>query len=221
MIPKFQNKESQEISQSPTLILQNEGNHVPEQRLHCSTSVGNGPPHLVLPQKHLSLVIHCSSPLNSIDFNFFTPVVLNFSSWNRIFLLAFSLGISRLIFPSIYFLFVFSLEYNCFTMLCQFLLYNSVNQLNVKIYLLPLEPPCHFPPIPPVQVITEHHLELPVLHSSFPLGICFTHGTVFMSVLFFQLIPPSPSPAVSTSSFSMSASLFLPCNWDHQYHFSR
>ena len=130
--------------------------------------------------------------LMPIDFNFFTPVVLNFSSWNRIFLLAFSLGISRLIFPSIYFLFVFSLEYNCFTMLCQFLLYNSVNQLNVKIYLLPLEPPCHFPPLPPLQVITEHHLELPVLHSSFPLGICFTCDSVCVSMLLSRFVLPSP-----------------------------
>ena len=36
-----------------------------------------------------------------------------------------------------------------------------------------------------------------------------------------QFIPSSPSPAVSTSLFSMSASLFLPCRQVHQYHFSR
>ena len=33
------------------------------------------------------------------------------------------------------------LEYNCFTMLCQFLLYSEVNQLYVYIYSVPLEPP--------------------------------------------------------------------------------
>ena len=33
------------------------------------------------------------------------------------------------------------LEYNCFKMLCQFLLYNEVNQLYVYIYSVPLEPP--------------------------------------------------------------------------------
>ena len=31
-------------------------------------------------------------------------------------------------------------------------------------------------PIPSLQVITEHWDELPVLHSSFPLAVCFTRG---------------------------------------------
>ena len=44
---------------------------------------------------------------------------------------------------------VFQLDYYCFIMLCQFLLYNNVNQLYVYIYLLPLEPPCHTPPSHP------------------------------------------------------------------------
>ena len=35
-------------------------------------------------------------------------------------------------------LYFFKLEYNCFTMLCQSLLYNKVNQLSVYIYLLPV-----------------------------------------------------------------------------------
>ena len=47
------------------------------------------------------------------------------------------------------------LEYNCFTMLCQFLLYNKVNQLYVYIY--PHIPSfLHIPPtllIPPLQVV--------------------------------------------------------------------
>ena len=46
-------------------------------------------------------------------------------------------------------------------------------------------------------------------------------GSVYMSVLLSQFIPPSPSPAGSTSPLSMSASLFLPCKQDHQYHFSK
>ena len=37
----------------------------------------------------------------------------------------------------------FLLEYNCFTMLCQFLLYNKLNQLYVCIYSYPLESPSH------------------------------------------------------------------------------
>ena len=43
--------------------------------------------------------------------------------------------------------FFFKLEYTCFTMLCSFLLYNSVNQLYVYIYPFPFElpslPPTH------------------------------------------------------------------------------
>ena len=35
------------------------------------------------------------------------------------------------------FFFFFLVEYNCFTMLCSFLLYNNVNQLNVHIYPFP------------------------------------------------------------------------------------
>ena len=70
-------------------------------------------------------------------------------------------------FFKIYFLFFLTslLEYNCFTVLCQFLLYNKVNQLYAYVYprILSL---LHLPPtllIPPVQVVTKHRANLPVL----------------------------------------------------------
>ena len=44
--------------------------------------------------------------------------------------------------------FFFKLGYSCFTMLCQFLLYNKVNQLYVHICPLPLGPPPHPPSHP-------------------------------------------------------------------------
>ena len=47
-----------------------------------------------------------------------------------------------------------------------------------------------------------------MLDSSFLLAIRFTHGSVHMSVLFSQFIPPSPSPSVSTSPFSISPGAF-------------
>ena len=53
------------------------------------------------------------------------------------------------------------LEYNCFTTLCYFLLYNSVNQLYVYIHPLPLEPASH-PLHPTTEVIAEHWTELPL-----------------------------------------------------------
>ena len=106
----------------------------------------------------------------------------------------------------------FKLQDNFFTMLCQFLLYNNVNQLCVYIYPLPLEHASHTPiPIPAPQVITVHQAQLPVLYNSFPLAIYFIPGNVYMSILFSQFVPPSPSPTGSTSLFSKSVSLFLPC----------
>ena len=41
------------------------------------------------------------------------------------------------------------LEYNYFTMLCQFLLLNELNQPYVYLYSLPLKPPSHLP-TPPI-----------------------------------------------------------------------
>ena len=65
------------------------------------------------------------------------------------------------------------LEYNCFTMVCQFLLYNKVNQLYIYIYphitsLLRLPPTL---PNPLLQVVTKHRADLPVLCGCFPLAI--------------------------------------------------
>lgn len=75
-------------------------------------------------------------------------------------------------------------------------------------------------PIPPLWVITEHQAGLLVLSSDFPLVICFTHGSVYMSMLPSQFIQRSPSPAVSHHLFSMSASPFFPWKYVHQYWFS-
>ena len=94
------------------------------------------------------------------------------------------------------------LEYNCFTVLCQFLLYNKVNQLYA--YLYPHIPSLsHLPPtlpIPPLQVVAKHRADLPVLCGCFPLAIYFTFGSVYMSVLLSHFIPaypfPSPCPQV-------------------------
>ena len=42
----------------------------------------------------------------------------------------------------------------------------------------------------------------------FPLAFYFTYGNVYVSMLFSQFIPPSPSPTVSTSVFSRQCSTF-------------
>ena len=67
------------------------------------------------------------------------------------------------------------LEYSCFTMVCEFLLYNKVSQLYVYIYphissLLRL-PPSH----PPNPTPLGGYRAL----SCFPLAICFTFGSIY------------------------------------------
>ena len=76
-------------------------------------------------------------------------------------------------------------------------------------------------PTLPFQVVTKHQTDLPVLCSSFPLAIYFTDGSAYMSMLLSNFFPTSPSRTVSSSPFSMSVSLFLPCHQVLQYHFSR
>ena len=80
------------------------------------------------------------------------------------------------------------LEYNCFTILCQFLLYNKANQ--PYAYTCP-----HIPsllslppilPIPPLQVITKYHTDLPVLCCCFPPANYFTFGSVYTSFCCFN-----------------------------------
>ena len=62
---------------------------------------------------------------------------------------------------------------------------------------------------------------LPVWYSSVPLGIYFTLGSVHMSMLLSQFVPPSPSPTASSSPVSTSVYLFMPCKLFHQCHFPR
>ena len=102
-----------------------------------------------------------------------------------------------------FFFFLISLlEYDCFTMVCQFLLYRKVNQLYA--YISPHIPSLlRLPPIlpfPPLQVVTKHQADLPVLCGCFPLAIYSTFGNVYMSIPLSQLVPaysfPSPCPQV-------------------------
>ena len=93
--------------------------------------------------------------------------------------------IQGFLFKGFLFLFLTSLlEYNCFTMVGQFLLCNKVNQLQIYIYphipsLVRLPPTL---PILPLQVVTKHRADLPVLCDCFPLAIYFTFGSVYLSL---------------------------------------
>ena len=96
-------------------------------------------------------------------------------------------------------------EYNCFTMVCQFLLYNKVNQLCIYIYphissLLRLHPTLT---IPPLQVVKKHQADLPVLCGCFPLVTDFTFDSVYMSMPLSHFIPAYPSPSLCPKVHSL------------------
>ena len=90
------------------------------------------------------------------------------------------------------------LEYNCFTMVCWFLLYNKVNQLYIYIcsHISPLLhlPPSH-PPYPTPQGGQKHRADLPGLCHCFPLAIYFTFGSVYMAMPLSHSITSYPSPS--------------------------
>ena len=77
---------------------------------------------------------------------------------------------------------------------------------------LPLEPPSHI--LPHLTRLGCHRtlgFELTASYSKFPLAVYFTHGNLYALMILSQFIPPTPSPTVFTSLFSVSVSLFLPC----------
>ena len=107
-------------------------------------------------------------------------------------------------------------------MLYSILLVSAVHQHESAIGVhmpLPLEPSSHLPP----NSNTVHCHRVPNLNSlhltaNFHWLSVFT---LYVSMLFSQFVPPSSSPAVSTSLFSVSASPLLPCKQAHQYYLSR
>ena len=85
-----------------------------------------------------------------------------------------------------------------------------------------MSPPFVSPSHPPPSHPSGHQRVLswaPCVLQQLPPG-CLFYSNLYISMLFSQFVPSSLSPTVSISLFSMSASLFLPCKWIHQYHFS-
>ena len=145
----------------------------------------------------------------SFDFSVLSSIffinVLQFSQYRSFTYLVKFIPRYFTLFDAILFFFTSLLEYNCFTMLCQLLLYNKVNQLYVYIYphipsLLHLPPTL---PIPPIQVVKKHQADLPVQCSCFPLAICFIFGSVYMSMPLSHFVPASPSPSLCPQVHSL------------------
>ena len=69
----------------------------------------------------------------------------------------------------------------------------------------PLPPPS---PLHPFRLSQSTSFGFPALYSKFPLAIYLTYGRVYVLILLFQVIPPSPSPTVVKSLFFMSVPPF-------------
>ena len=83
------------------------------------------------------------------------------------------------------------------------------------------EPPLTSLPIPSLWVIPVHQPQALVSCIQPGLEICFTLHNIHVSVLFSQIIPPSPSRIESKSLFYTSVSLFLSCIQGYCYHRSK
>ena len=111
-------------------------------------------------------------------------------------------------------------------MLCQFLLYNKVNQLYVYIY--PHIPSLLHLPIPPPYPTSLSHPSR-WSQSSELISLCYAAASTSCLFYIWQCIyvhatlslhPSLPFPLhMSSTPFSMSASLFLSCSQVHQNQF--
>ena len=80
--------------------------------------------------------------------------------------------------------------------------------LHVFPFLIP--PPASLS-IPSLWVFPVHQPRALLSCIQLGLVICFTLDSIFVSMLFSQNIPPTPSPTESKSLFCTSVSLFLFC----------
>ena len=113
-----------------------------------------------------------------------------------------------LLFIGVYLFIIYLLEHNCFRMLCEYLLYGTVNQLYVYIYPLWLESASHPPPPHPSRS----------KQSPKPSFLCFiagSHeqsisqcGSVYTSILISQFVPLSSSPIPHAHVHSLCLCLY-------------
>ena len=106
---------------------------------------------------------------------------------------------------------IFYLEANCFIILWWFFAihwHESATGVHVSPIPKPLPPPS---PSHPSGLSQCTSFECPVSCIELGLVIYFTYGNIHVSMLFSQIIPPSPFPTESKSLFFTSVSLLLSC----------
>ena len=92
--------------------------------------------------------------------------------------------------------------------------------MDLHVFPIPIPPPTSLP-IPSLWVIPVHQPRALVSCIQPGLAICFTLDNIHVSMLFYQIIPPSPSPIESKSLFCTSVYLFLSCIEGYRYHLSK
>ena len=113
------------------------------------------------------------------------------------------------------------MEPNYFTILWWFLAYVHMNQPWVYMWS-PSRP--SLPPPSPSHLSGSSQCSSPEHPASFiepGLAIYFTYDNMHVSMLFFQIIPPLPSPTESKSLFFTSVSFLLSRIQGHHYHLSK
>ena len=92
--------------------------------------------------------------------------------------------------------------------------------MDLHVFPIPIPPPTSLP-IPSLWVIPVLQPRALVSCIQPGLVICFTLDNIHVSMLFSQIIPPSPSPVESKSLFYTSVSLFLSYVQGYHYHLSK
>ena len=86
------------------------------------------------------------------------------------------------------------------------------------IHVFPIPPPSPYHPSGSSQCTSPKH---PVSCIEPGLAVRFIYDTIHVSMPFFQIIPPSPSPTESKRLFYTSVSLLLSCIHGYCYHLSK